>query len=46
MKHCPDRDLLERLLTNALPDTELDLLDRHVKGCASCQQALEELTDG
>jgi hypothetical protein len=44
-EHCPDRDLLERLLTNALLDTELDLLDRHVKGCASCQQTLEELTD-
>ncbi len=45
MSDCPDRDLLERLLDNRLADTELDELDRHVKGCASCQQALEELTD-
>ena len=43
-EHCPDRDLLERLLNNRL-DTELDELDRHVKGCASCQQTLDELTD-
>ena len=45
MRDCPDRDLLERLLNNGLVDTELDELDRHVKGCASCQQTLEELTD-
>jgi serine/threonine protein kinase len=45
MKHCPDRDLLERLLTNRVVDTELDELDRHVRGCGSCQQTLEELTD-
>ncbi len=45
MEHCPDRDLFERLLNNRLDDIELDLLDRHVRGCASCQQALEELSD-
>jgi serine/threonine protein kinase/tetratricopeptide (TPR) repeat protein len=45
MNHCPDQDLLERLLNNRLDDTELDLLDRHVRGCASCQQTLEELSD-
>ena len=45
MEHCPDRDLFERLLNNRLDDTELDLLDRHVRGCASCQQTLEELSD-
>jgi WD40 repeat protein/tRNA A-37 threonylcarbamoyl transferase component Bud32 len=45
MKRCPDRDLLERLLNNRLADTELDELDPHVRGCASCQQTLEELTD-
>jgi eukaryotic-like serine/threonine-protein kinase len=44
MKDCPDRDLLERLLNNRLIDTELDELDRHVRGCASCRQILEELT--
>ena len=32
MKHCPDRDLLERLLNDPLVDTELDELDRHVRG--------------
>ena len=32
MKHCPDRDLLERLLDNRLADTELDELERHVEG--------------
>jgi WD40 repeat protein len=45
MKHCPDRDLLERLLSHGLVDTELDELDRHVRGCDSCQQTLEELSD-
>jgi eukaryotic-like serine/threonine-protein kinase len=45
MKPCPDRDLLERLVNGRLVDTELDEMDRHVKGCASCQQTLEELTD-
>jgi eukaryotic-like serine/threonine-protein kinase len=45
MKHCPDRELLERLLHSGLADTELDELDLHVKDCASCQQTLEELTD-
>jgi hypothetical protein len=45
MKQCPDRDLLERLLNNRLADTELDELDLHLRGCASCQQSLEELTD-
>ena len=32
MNHCPDRDLLERLLDDRLVDTELDELDRHVRG--------------
>jgi tetratricopeptide (TPR) repeat protein len=45
MKNCPDRDLLERLLTDRLVDTERDELDRHVRGCALCQQTLEHLTD-
>ena len=45
MKHCPDRDLLERLVNNDLVDTELDELDRHVRACPSCQHTLEELTD-
>ena len=31
MNHCPDRDLLERLLNNRLVDTELDELDQHVR---------------
>jgi eukaryotic-like serine/threonine-protein kinase len=41
MKQCPDRYLLERLLSDRLVDTERDLLDGHVRGCASCQQTLE-----
>jgi serine/threonine protein kinase len=45
MKDCPDRELLERLLTDRLDDGELDGLDEHVKACASCQQNLEELSD-
>jgi serine/threonine protein kinase len=44
MNHCPDRDLLERLLTDSLVDTDRDELDGHVRGCTSCQQTLEELT--
>ncbi len=45
MKHCPDRERLERLLHDLIVDTELEELDRHVQGCASCKQTLEELTD-
>jgi hypothetical protein len=45
MEQCPDRDLLERLLNDRLADTEFDELDRHLKGCASRQQTLEQLTD-
>ena len=45
MNGCPDRDLLERLLNDRLVDTELDGLEHHLQGCASCQQTLEELTD-
>ncbi len=45
MNHCPDRDLFKRLLNNRLSDTELDELDQHVRGCASCQQTLEDLSD-
>jgi eukaryotic-like serine/threonine-protein kinase len=45
MTQCPDRNLLEQLVTVRLMDTELDELDRHVKGCASCQHTLEGLTD-
>jgi len=44
MKNCPDQHLLERLLNNRLVGTELDELDQHVKGCASCQQTLEDMT--
>jgi eukaryotic-like serine/threonine-protein kinase len=45
MKNCPDRELFERLMNNRLADTEVEELDRHVKGCASCQQILDALTD-
>jgi eukaryotic-like serine/threonine-protein kinase len=45
MRLCPDRDILELLLNDGLVDSELDELDAHVKGCAACQRALEELTD-
>jgi serine/threonine protein kinase/tetratricopeptide (TPR) repeat protein len=45
MKDCPERDVFERLLNNDLAGTEVDELDEHVRSCASCQQALEELTD-
>ena len=45
MSHCPDRDRLERLLDHRLVDTELDEMEQHVEGCATCQQTLEELTD-
>jgi serine/threonine protein kinase len=45
MKHCPDRNLFERLLNDGLDDTERDELDRHVRACASCQRTLEELSD-
>ncbi len=44
MKRCPDQELLERLLNNRLVEGELDLLERHVKDCASCQRTLEALT--
>jgi eukaryotic-like serine/threonine-protein kinase len=44
MSRCPDRDRLERLLDHRLLDTELDELDEHIEGCATCQHTLEELT--
>jgi eukaryotic-like serine/threonine-protein kinase len=44
MTQCPDRDHLERLLDHRLADTELDEMEQHIEGCATCQQALEELT--
>jgi eukaryotic-like serine/threonine-protein kinase len=46
MNHCPDCDLLKRLVNNCLDDTELDELDVHVRDCSACQQTLEELTGG
>jgi tetratricopeptide (TPR) repeat protein len=45
MNHCPDRVLLERLLNNRLVDGEFAALEAHVRGCADCQQVLEQLTD-
>ena len=44
MSHCPDRDLLKRLVNNCLDDTEVDELGQHVQDCVACQQTLEELT--
>ncbi len=44
MSHCPDRNLLERLLADRLDDAELGGVENHVRDCASCQQTLEELT--
>jgi eukaryotic-like serine/threonine-protein kinase len=45
MNPCPDANLLERLLTDRLADTEVERLERHVKDCVSCQQTLETLSD-
>ncbi len=44
MKLCPDREQLELLLDNRLVDTARAEVERHVEGCADCQQTLEELT--
>jgi hypothetical protein len=44
MTQCPDRDLLERLLSDRLADTEVETVEHHIQDCASCQQILEELS--
>jgi serine/threonine protein kinase len=41
---CPERDLLQRLLTGQLGGEALASAESHVEGCAHCQQALEHLT--
>ncbi len=45
MTHCPDSAQLELLLDNRLADAERVELERHVEGCAACQQTLEGLTE-
>ncbi len=45
MNGCPERDVLERFLNEALKDTEFNWLEHHLQSCASCQETLEELSD-
>ena len=44
MTSCPSDERLTGLLTEALSTAERDSVARHVEGCASCQQALADLT--
>jgi hypothetical protein len=44
MQPCPPRPELERLLARQINDPERAALERHVEGCAACQEALEGLT--
>jgi len=44
MPSCPNPQLLERLLAEALPDAESAALEAHVERCAACQERLERLT--
>ena len=46
MTFCPDREQLDRLLTNRLDESVREELERHVEDCALCQQTLDELTSG
>ncbi len=44
MSPCPSDDELTGLLADALSTDERDVIARHVKGCASCQEQLARLT--
>jgi WD40 repeat protein len=45
MRRCPSHDQLTRLLHEQLPGGEERSVSLHVAGCASCQAALERLTE-
>src|SRR5690349_12529555 len=45
MKPCPSVQELERLLEEELDDSQQEALIHHVGSCASCQSALERLTE-
>jgi WD40 repeat protein/serine/threonine protein kinase/tetratricopeptide (TPR) repeat protein len=45
MTACPDREELERLVTNRLAESVRDELEMHVEHCAACQQVLDRLTE-
>jgi eukaryotic-like serine/threonine-protein kinase len=44
MSACPSASVLEEFVNGRLPAAEYASVDDHVERCASCQQALEELT--
>lgn len=43
---CPDPVRLRQLLEEALPQSERDEIDTHLKACATCRQILERLLAG
>jgi eukaryotic-like serine/threonine-protein kinase len=43
MNSCPSREKLTELLRDSLPEPDGESLERHVGGCARCQQILDEL---
>jgi eukaryotic-like serine/threonine-protein kinase len=43
---CPSQEQLERMLLDGLIESEAEIVERHVAGCARCQRALEVLTAG
>jgi serine/threonine-protein kinase len=45
MNPCPPPERLRALLADALSAGEAGSVEAHVEGCATCQQALERLTD-
>jgi eukaryotic-like serine/threonine-protein kinase len=44
MSQCPTHDVFERLLSDRIADTELELVEHHLEDCASCQQTLQDLS--
>lgn len=43
--HCPDRNVLQSLLSGQLASDQLKETEQHLETCPSCEQQLEQLTD-
>lgn len=44
MQDCPDRQTLESLLADLLPDVERGPIEMHIESCVDCQSKLERMT--
>lgn len=43
MRNCPDISILQDWLDNSLADAERCIVNEHIKGCADCRQAINQL---